>query len=464
MWNDGNVNPGNGQLWGQLLTRDGEILWEEGGVLLCEDINYGLRIETCDDGGFYAFNSDGQVRRITEEYEQIWDGVGDDFDFFRFRPKVNNNNELFVCCETTQRDRLLWANKFDLEGEFQWGEGILLTEEADNRRFHETLTFQGDKFFVKWKDQTLGHKEIFCQLLDNDGELLWGGEPILPLEVGLYRTNTASFTHIVADENNLFVTALAKIPFEEDSITYMHAQKLDADGNRLWGDAGVRLKPRSDEGDQGQDPYRYYNGHNMVVDSRGGLIFPMYKRGLGLLLYRIRPDGTFGGDEPEPVQILNFTAGWNMVSTRIIPENPAVEVVTAPLVEAGLLLLMKDEEGRFYYPDEDFNSIGDWRVTEGYQVNVTQACELEITGEGVAPDSPIPLRQNWNIAAYYPDEILEPVVGFESIAGNLIIAKNAAGQFYVPEFNFDGIRTLVPGQGYYLKVTEECELTYPDGQ
>ena len=36
--------------------------------------------------------------------------------------------------------------------------------------------------------------------------------------------------------------------------------------------------------------------------------------------------------------------------------------------------------------------------------------------------------------------------------GNLIIVKNYNGLAYLPEFNFNGIGNMVPGQGYQIKV------------
>jgi len=43
---------------------------------------------------------------------------------------------------------------------------------------------------------------------------------------------------------------------------------------------------------------------------------------------------------------------------------------------------------------------------------------------------------------------------------NLIIAKNNLGSAYLPEFNFNGIGNLIPGQGYQIKLNEPAELVY----
>ena len=41
---------------------------------------------------------------------------------------------------------------------------------------------------------------------------------------------------------------------------------------------------------------------------------------------------------------------------------------------------------------------------------------------------------------------------------NLIIAKNNLGTAYIPEFNFNGIGNLIPGQGYQIKLNEKISI------
>ena len=45
-------------------------------------------------------------------------------------------------------------------------------------------------------------------------------------------------------------------------------------------------------------------------------------------------------------------------------------------------------------------------------------------------------------------------------SGNLIIAKDYQGLAYLPEWNFNGIGDMVPGQGYQLKTNNADVLQY----
>jgi len=159
-------------------------------------------------------------------------------------------------------------------------------------------------------------------------------------------------------------------------------------------------------------------------------------------------------------RILGFDLGWNIVSLNVEPPDNDVRVIMQPLVEDDLLDLMKDGMGRFYNPAFDFNNIPFWNTAEGYQVKVSQECNLVIEGEVIPWNTPIPLLEGWQIVSYYPRDAVNAVTALSDIVDNLIIAKNASGRFYVPEFGFNGIGDMLEGQGYQMKMDADDELVY----
>ena len=73
----------------------------------------------------------------------------------------------------------------------------------------------------------------------------------------------------------------------------------------------------------------------------------------------------------------------------------------------------------------------------------------------------IDLHSQWNTIAYYLHHESPVVAQFENqfgsegdVADNINIVKNNEGLFYWPEFNFDGIIMLQPGQGYQVRVKD----------
>jgi len=160
-------------------------------------------------------------------------------------------------------------------------------------------------------------------------------------------------------------------------------------------------------------------------------------------------------------RVLDLHQGWNLVSLNIIPDEVDVVELMRSLTDAGILLLMKDGEGRFYSPENDFNNIEDgWAVTDGYQMCVTEDAELEVHGVTVAADDPIPLEEGWNMKAYFPREPIDAVTALSNIEEQLIIAKDGVGRFYLPEFEFSNMGDMCECQGYQFKVREDVELVY----
>ena len=165
------------------------------------------------------------------------------------------------------------------------------------------------------------------------------------------------------------------------------------------------------------------------------------------------------GDVAEDISI-SLSDGWNLTSSHISPAELDIRFIFSELVQREALLLVKDGSGRFYAPEFDFNSIPFWNFREGYLVKMAEADNLEIVGEPVSPDTPIPLQQNWNTIAYFPEEEVEAPEAFANIEQVLIIAKDGSGNFYRPEYNFSNMGELRQGRGYMVKVSEAVELIW----
>jgi hypothetical protein len=157
---------------------------------------------------------------------------------------------------------------------------------------------------------------------------------------------------------------------------------------------------------------------------------------------------------------IRMSAGWNLVSVNLQPEEEDVVVLTDTLVEAGLLELMKDGAGNFYYPARDFNRIPGWYSDEGYMMKVVRGCELTLTGMSVMAADTIVLDEGWHLVSYYPRVGIEATVALSGIEDHLVLAKDGRGSFYVPSWGFSNMGDMVPGQGYQLKVDGAVELIY----
>jgi len=157
--------------------------------------------------------------------------------------------------------------------------------------------------------------------------------------------------------------------------------------------------------------------------------------------------------------------GWNMMSSFNPARNPSIRTVFADLVARGNLIRVKDQAGRFYSPpSNNFSNMESFDVRQGYQAKLAEDDTLVIVNIPTPVETPIPLRQGWNIAAYFPEAELTAAEAFTNLEGSLDMVKDEAGRFYRPAIGFSNMGTLSRGKGYQIKVTQDVELVYPAGQ
>jgi hypothetical protein len=160
-------------------------------------------------------------------------------------------------------------------------------------------------------------------------------------------------------------------------------------------------------------------------------------------------------------QTIGLAQGWNLISSRINPSEPAVESVFGG-VDSDLSLV-KNEAGDIYSPGVGLNNIGDWQSREGYLVYMTNSQSMSVSGYGVDPTTSFMLEEGWNLIPYYPDTGMTPEDAFASISSELVLVKNQAGETYVPDPQdpIDDIGQLQPGQAYKVYVSSPVSFSYP---
>jgi len=160
-------------------------------------------------------------------------------------------------------------------------------------------------------------------------------------------------------------------------------------------------------------------------------------------------------------QTLDIPAGWSMFSTYMIAADMDLANVLAPIVDN--VIIAKNNAGSAYLVEWAFNGVGDLVVGQGYQIKTDAAVSLEICGDYAFPeDNAIDITAGWNMVGYLRTEGADAaaVLGDINASGNLIIAKDYNGAAYLPEWAFNGIGDMVPGQGYQLKTVDADVLQY----
>lgn len=160
-------------------------------------------------------------------------------------------------------------------------------------------------------------------------------------------------------------------------------------------------------------------------------------------------------------QSIPLPNGWSVLSTYMLPEDLNVESVLSTIDSD--IEIIKNNEGLTYIPDWDFNGIGQIQVGQGYEVKTNEVTMLVVCGDYLHPENnAIALSAGWNLVGYLRKQGANAVSVLSDLTevDNLQIAKDYNGNAYIPEWNFNGIGDMLPGQGYKLKVNNEDVLQY----
>ncbi len=157
---------------------------------------------------------------------------------------------------------------------------------------------------------------------------------------------------------------------------------------------------------------------------------------------------------------IQLQAGWNMISSRVIPVESDIETIFSEMVSD--LVLVKNGDGETYWPGQVVNQIGEWDYKSGYQVYMNTGRELNMVGRPVIPsEETIALPSGWSMVAYFSESPFDPAVALESLGNDLMIAKSSTGGVYWPEFEANTMGDMIPGQGYQVFLHNPAALVYP---
>jgi len=170
---------------------------------------------------------------------------------------------------------------------------------------------------------------------------------------------------------------------------------------------------------------------------------------------------SFSTEAPPPITNLDISlsTGWNLISSNIITEEPAMENVFEGM---NNIVLVKNGIGQIYSPAFGINQIGVWNINDGYYVYTNSSSILNISGTEVNPVlQGIQLNAGWNLVSYLRNSPMNVQQALSSITSNLIMAKNNSGGIFHPGFGINTLGDMQPRQGYWLYITAPTVLTYP---
>jgi hypothetical protein len=168
------------------------------------------------------------------------------------------------------------------------------------------------------------------------------------------------------------------------------------------------------------------------------------------------------------MQTIALQNGWNLVSFSVSPIDANMMTIFDPIIQSNNLVKIQDEAGRSVeyldFLSSWINNIGSMMLTEGYYVKVNADCELDVTGVANVTPLNISLSEGWNIIGFPSHGSMLTSTVFSELqnngqlekvqneSGNAIVFLNGIGWI-------DNINNLQNGEGYYIKVTEDTQIT-----
>lgn len=153
--------------------------------------------------------------------------------------------------------------------------------------------------------------------------------------------------------------------------------------------------------------------------------------------------------------------GWSIFSINGPGVERSLDQALSPIISE--VIMVKNNNGSVYYPQWNYNGVGDISLGEAYHIKTTTETALSIDIEYLKPESnPINLIPGWNLVGYLrnssapADLVLKELIETD----NLLIAKDYLGAVILPKWGFNGIGDLEAGKGYQIKVRENSLLHF----
>ncbi len=252
---------GSLQITASRVAPDGSLAWGSAGVQLTEDDGFyaAPRITAAGDGsivaGWFA-DGDAALVGLEPDGQERWNTTisGDNglaVSDLRASDQPGESGEVIVLLATLDGftvPRHLFAQKFDAQGNALWGEQAVTIFDAGSLQLGNFPGFRADGaggMAVSWY-QSQPALQVYLQHLDADGEatLPAGGLPV-STDTSRLRSVPALAVDPAGPEYFVFWR-------ETDSLQNdvgLWGQRIDTDGQRLWGGAGAEFIELGSQGD-----------------------------------------------------------------------------------------------------------------------------------------------------------------------------------------------------------------------
>jgi hypothetical protein len=257
-------------LFAQRINGEGKILWEPDGVKIASDSTEKERPKLVNDGtnNFIltwteivtsgTWDEDVYVQKLDADGNVLW---GDKGILVCDNPEMQSDSQITGdgaggCIVTWLQGGLtgtksVMAQRFDADGEPMWtDEGVLLwqEDEASPNYGKSDLSIIGDgegNSIIIWRATAGNHRitsmSMYAQKVSPLGQKIFSGDGVNIFEQPYFRN--IGYSAVTGDGSGGFIMgSRVGIGGSMNMADSVQIQRLNADGNRLWGESGLALQ------------------------------------------------------------------------------------------------------------------------------------------------------------------------------------------------------------------------------
>lgn len=180
------------------------------------------------------------------------------------------------------------------------------------------------------------------------------------------------------------------------------------------------------------------------------------------------PNGSIGSWPDNPFwlhaiasveQVLNLSTGWNMFSLNVHHHD---QLIVNVFGDAHSKINRITTPGGVYIPNNPFSTLHNLLDGVGYYARMNEPATIIVRGYPIPAGTPLELNTGWNLVGYLPRVPIPAYHATMSIADQLIQLKGEEG-IYEPGNPFSSLNVMYPGKSYWMKLSGNAALSYPEG-
>jgi hypothetical protein len=201
------------------------------------------------EGGAILLRQDGNeqvyAQRISAEGVTLWEEGGTNIGRIQYAyigmPIVNDGSggAVIVWEDYSDEGTGLYAQRINNDGELLWAEGgVSVTTIVSEKEKPQLINDGTGGFIIAWTDISIAtgwDEDIYAQKLDAEGQRMWGEQGI-PISVAPGRQSNPQIT---ADGSGGCIIAWPEIQYTDIRTNGIFAQRINSSGEMLWQEGGV---------------------------------------------------------------------------------------------------------------------------------------------------------------------------------------------------------------------------------